>query len=103
MKIVSSGFTQDYFDGASAFNVQGSWQMLPADDNESDRITIRTAVVDLSEPGGTEVEHSFAIKLDSRPAIYLTAGQSLVPARSAYADWLQEFVLGEYGYSGRSN
>ena len=97
MKMVSSGFIQDYFDGASVFNVQGSWQMIPADEHESDRIIVQAAIEDLMEPSGNAIEHIFAIKLDPKPVIYISAGKGLIPARSAYADWLQAFVLSECG------
>ena len=103
MKMVSSGFIQDYFDGASAFNVQGSWKMLPADEHESDRIIVQAAIADLMEPNGHAIEHVFAIKLDPKPVIYIAANQSLIPAQSAYADWLQAFVLGECGRLEASN
>ena len=95
--MVSSGFIQDYFDGASAFNVQGSWKMLPADGQESDRIIVQAAMADLMEPNGHAIEHIFAIKLDPKPVIYISDEKSLKPAQSAYADWLQSFVLGECG------
>jgi len=101
--MVSSDFIQDYFDGASAFNVQGCWKMFSADEHESDRIIVQTAVADLMEANGNAIETIFAIKLEPKPVIYVSAEKNLIPAQSAYADWLQAFVLGEYGRLAHSS